>query len=670
MLKPINNQILNPKLQIQNCFRKQIVLPQIEKFKFKQFMSNKNEYALIKKIMVERDNYQHSVHNMPKKQEPLSLINKINKLKKDFKETKYIFKILEICRKNKFSQELTADIVLSASEFKLDLINKICNNKNFEKKYIANILINTFKNNVKLAEKICSDKDFPQDKISEILNATNEENFSLAQKLCTDKEFPKKYIAGILDATNKDNIEFAKTLCYDKNYNKREVVNILALTFKDDIELAKKLYADKNFPKECFTLVLGATNNENIEFAQKLYANNEFSGKTSQVFKTAKFLRYADSQNMDLAEILYKNKDFRQDRAANFLMVTANDNLEFAKKAYADNRFLTKSLVKTVYCVNKENLSLAQKLYDKKVASKYIIPILQIFNGGEDFILEAIDSGIIKKFPQILNYPTKNWKNIAKRNLAEHPLFLENTTLINAYAESQNDDIVEMHQTFLKNVFGNKKFVSNAISLAMLKSVFKLLNSEALIKTLDVVGTKTTEVAFLSDPKVFENFMKDVSNLQENLSDENKNLLNRKLRTADFINANLFKNFSIIKRIRVLNGLQKISNQEEMTKFINLISCITQENLNQWNNTVTQKIFKQLDCKYNEQILRKINFIINKALSKPYLTSSEMFQNLDIIFNTIKNNPELTNLVTFIKVKQNIEKRYIYEAVGIKYNCK
>lgn len=641
MLKPINNQILNPKLQIQNCFRKQIFLPQIEKFRFKQFMSNKNEYALIKKIIVERDNYQHSVHNMPKKQEPLSLINKINKLKKDFKETKYIFKILEICRKNKFSQELAADIVLSASEFKLDLINKICNNK-----------------------------DFPQDKISEILNATNEENFSLAQKLCTDKKFPKKHIADILDATNKDNMEFAKILCYDKNYNKREVVNILALTFKDDIELAKKLYADKNFPKKCFTLVLGATNNENIKFAQKLYANNEFSGKTSQVFKTAKFLRYADSQNMDLAEILYKNKDFRQDRAANFLMVTDNDNLEFAKKAYADNRFLTENLIKTVYYVNKENLSLAQKLYDKKVASKYIIPILQIFNGGEDFILEAIDSGIIKKFPQILNYPTKNWKNIAKRNLAEHPLFLENTTLINAYAESQNDDIVKMHQTFLKNVFNNKKFVSNATSLAMLKSVFKLLNSEAVIKTLDVVGTKTTEAAFLSETKVFENFMKDVSNLQENLSDKNKNLLNRKLQTADFINANLFKNFSIIKRIRVLNGLQKISNQKEMTKFINLISCITQEKLNQWNNTVTQKIFKQLDCKYNEQISHKINFIIDKALSKPYLTSSEMFQNLDIIFNTIKNNPELTNLMTFIKVKQNIEKRYIYEAVGVKYNYK
>ena len=425
-----------------------------------------------------------------------------------------------------FSRYEISRLLCPTNKDNIAFAEKLYADKEFPKDQIAGILYEA-NNDIKiaLAEKLCADKEFPKDAISGVLSYTNKDNITLIEKLCTDKEFPKYEIVEILRRTNKDNIAFAEKLYADKEFTKDEIVRILSQTNKDNLALAEKLCADKEFTKDEIMWILNSANKDNLALAEKLFVDKKFP--KGQI---AVILNQTNKDNLTLAEKLCADKEFPKDQIACILQFANKDNLALAEKLCVEKEFPKGQIAVILSRTNKNNLALAEKLFATKECPKdQIAKILELYDGGDDTLISAIKSGLLQKHPGLLRYITSEWENIIKQNLMEHPLFESNMPVIRSLIKAKNNNIVELHNTLIKDAQANKDLLKSGLDDITDVDINKVMNSENAVKTIDTIGLGNTEAAFPLMLDEFECFTQDVAQLNNYLSPKNKELLAQKL---------------------------------------------------------------------------------------------------------------------------------------------
>ena len=122
-----------------------------------------------------------------------------------------------------------------------------------------------------------------------------------------------------------------------------------------------------------------------------------------------------------------------------------------------------------------------------------------------------------------------------------------------------------------------------------------------------------------------------------------------------------------VTKIRVLSALCEISTDEEMTEFIKMIKPSSPENNAAWNEAINRKIFQKLNIEYDEALSKKLDLINCKYISKLFVSNVDFFDNMRILVEVIKANPDLTIEQAIDQMPQNIETKRIFEEIRIDY---
>lgn len=206
-------------------------------------------------------------------------------------------------------------------------------------------------------------------------------------------------------------------------------------------------------------------------------------------------------------------------------------NYKLAKSIFADGTFPLDQIPKILNAANDNiKLSLAEKLCsDKEFSPAYIARSLKAYNGCYDVFISVAKSGLLQKYPNLLEYNTSDWETIIKRNLIEHPEFNYNKNLILTLADAKNGNIVELHNTLIKDAQANKDLLKSGLEDITDADINKVMNSKEAVKTIDIIGLGNAEAAFPLMLEEFEYFTRDVVQLSDKLSVENRELLAQKL---------------------------------------------------------------------------------------------------------------------------------------------
>ena len=574
-------------------------------------------------------------------------------------------------------------IKIANSDLSAKELEDFCQQTNLTPQEKLDVLAYTNKVTYNFALSLSNNKDFPVEQIANVLRFIHTGNIEFAEKLCNKKEFPKEFIPRIINAVSAENLSFAEKICSDIEFPKEQVANILNVTNSENIVLAEKLCAEKEIPAEYIADILKQTNIDNLSFATKLCSDREFP--------------YASTAR-----------------------------------------------------------------------------ILRVYDGGSDAVISAAKSGLLQKYPDLLGYKTSMWGNIIKRNLMELPAFKNNAYLIRIYTEAKNDNIEKLHGALVNDAQANKDLLKSGLDDITDADINKVMNSKEAVKTIDIIGLGNTEAAFPLMLEEFEYFTRDVVQLSDKLSAENRELLAQKLtpecsekystlnqeiinlkkqlnnvvgtenlakikglqaqktkideqmknlKQSDNANtpeakqqlkemqkqskalgaqaqaiyyqgenANQVKEImkqistkskelktfvqektglepqDVVTKVRVLSAMQEISTPEEMAEFINMIKPSTPENDAVWNDAVNKKIFQKLRVEFDEQLSQKLDLIHCKYLSKMFVSSDGFFDNMKILVDTIKENPELTIEQALDGIPQNIETKNMYKELGIDYD--
>ena len=123
----------------------------------------------------------------------------------------------------------------------------------------------------------------------------------------------------------------------------------------------------------------------------------------------------------------------------------------------------------------------------------------------------------------------------------------------------------------------------------------------------------------------------------------------------------------VVTKVRVLSALSEISTEEEMANIIKMIKPSSAENNAVWNEAVNKKIFQKLGIEYDETLSQKLDLINCKYISKMFISNEEFFENMRILVDVIKNNPELSVMEAIDRMPQNTETKRIFEELGFDY---
>ncbi len=123
----------------------------------------------------------------------------------------------------------------------------------------------------------------------------------------------------------------------------------------------------------------------------------------------------------------------------------------------------------------------------------------------------------------------------------------------------------------------------------------------------------------------------------------------------------------VVTKLRVLSALSEISTEEEMANFIRMIKPSSAENNAAWNEAVNKKIFQKLGVEYDETLSQKLDLINCKYISKMFISNEEFFENMRILVDVIKSNPELSVVEAIDRMPQNIETKRIFDELGFDY---
>ena len=370
--------------------------------------------------------------------------------------------------------------------------------------------------------------DIPFEDKCGIVKRVNSDNVSLAKELVANNDLTLKEKTSILNLTTEENIDFARELVQNPNLQQRSL--ILNATRADNIDFAREVVKNDAIPAEDKAGIINATTAKNMDFAREVLNNSEID-----MSQKATVLAYADETNVDFARDMLKNKRLTPDDINGILCCTQPYKLDFAKEIVKNEKLNPKDMQIIIGRVNSDNMDFARKLqYNENVTLEQMEYLLRYYEHGTDEIaLQKINEGMLKEHPELIEYPADTWENIVKRDLLKGEGSFVNKARVKEYARAKNDNIVETHAELQQSALKNKDLLKTGLDDITDSDILQVMESTEAIRTIDTIGLGNTEAAFPLMIDEFETFTRDIANLNQKLSPENRELLAQKL-TPEF----------------------------------------------------------------------------------------------------------------------------------------
>ncbi|MCI5888916.1 MAG: hypothetical protein MRZ62_05330, partial [Brachyspira sp.] len=361
-----------------------------------------------------------------------------------------------------------------------------------------------------------------------IVQRVNSDNVSLAKELVANNDLTLGEKTSILNHTTEENIDFARELVQNPNLQQRGL--ILNVTRADNIDFAREIVKNDKIPEEYKARIIEATTAKNMDFAREVLNNSEID-----VSKKATVLAFTNELNVDFARDMLKNKRLTPDDINLILRYTEPYNLDFAKEIVKNEKINPADMPKIIQAVHDGNKNFAKKLINcENVTPDQIYMLLRSYEQGTDNIaFQKINEGMLNEHPELAEYPADTWENIVKRDLLKGEGSFVNKARVKEYARAKNDNIVETHAELQQSALKNKDLLKTGLDDITDDDIIKVMQSSDAIKTVDTIGLGNTEAAFPLMIDEFETFTRDIANLNQKLSPENRELLAQKL-TPEF----------------------------------------------------------------------------------------------------------------------------------------
>ena len=562
------------------------------------------------------------------------------------------------------------------AKIKSDIIDKILsddklfNNKNFMDKAGYIIESTNTQDQAKITNKILSDERLYNNEkfINEVVNiidsTSNLEKASaksnmidkilLDERLYNNENFMNRtvdiihYTSTPEEATAKSNI-IDKILSDERLYNNEkfinQAVNIIHYTSTPEEAIAKSNMIDKILLDEKFInkarIIIGST-----------YTPKQAKIKSALIDKIVSANLLEAPIRDDLLQLLSKSNPYEYGGNLDKFLDDYIKNGQEQHNELIQSALANKNLLKS----GLEDISDEDVLeVMSNIKTAKTICLLGFRNTEAAFPLMLEEFKFFTNDVTGLNLSQENYERlIQKTNYKNSQKYAELLKKISTLKNELISSIPPENQSRMKKLQAQKEILDNKIKeLKQRKdndSKKELKDSQKQSKAL---GRQIQSIYFTS-PNA-KDLMKEISSKTKELNDM--------INTSKSLEPQ-----EVVTKMRVLYALKKITSEEEMAYFIDLIKPSTSENNANWNNAVNKKIFKKLDIEFDEELSKKLNLINCPYLSKMFVSSEDFFDNMKILINVIKENPELSIEQVIDKMPQNIETKKIYEKLGIDYD--
>lgn len=575
---------------------------------------------------------------------------------------------------SEFSLKGKIEIAKIINNSRLDLANRLLADSRYNEENTEKFLNTVQDDNKNIALKLY-EMDVPSDKRTRILQRTNAENSFYVEELLLKQEVELDEIPSKIFCVTKDNISIV-----DKLEGHDSKITILINTKADNIDfVTRHLDEIKSLEYNDIQILLPNINKNSSAFAERfifdttldishyekgLVLQNYIAGYDDYIIDVIKIglhKKYKDlfeypadcwepifKRNLFSDEILGTNKrSFIRDyaRARNNNIVQEHDS--FIQDALANKDVLKSGL---------EDIT-DSKILDA-VESKNAIKALDILGKRN---LEAA-------FPLMLDELHHFIDDVAEMKLSpeNREALLETFTPENSLKYRDLTGKIKELKTQISKLVGADNIArSNELKAqqAKIEEQLKILKQQntdkqklkELQKQAKQLGAQAQSIYYQNENSAqIKELMAQVSTL----SKEYQMLIK---------NAAALDPHSVIVKVRVLDAIIDIADENEVTDFIRMIKPASVENDAIWNAAINRKIFQKLGIEYDDLLSQKLDLINCKYLSQMMTCIDSFYPNMRALISVIKENPHLTIQQAIDNMPQNIKTKEVFENLGFDY---
>ncbi len=455
-----------------------------------------------------------------------------------------------------------------------------------------------------------------------VLGQIKDKNMNLALTLCRKQNFPQKMIAPILCSLDGANMEFAAKLCEFDACSPNLMPAILQKYQGGTDEVVFEFIKNGQLKKTPELLNFTTDLWENI-INRNLLECDFVDGKSN---RTSMISNYARAKTENIAEL---HRQLVEDAFANKdLLKTGLEDITDRDINYAMMRPET---IRALDLIGKGNLEAAFPLMIEEFeAFVDVVDGMKLSDANREALVQKLTPQNSQKYKELSLLIKQYKQQLTELVGAENVAKSEELKAQQAIVEGQ-----------LKQL--KKSGTAGKQQIKELQTKAKQLGSQA--QAIYHQGENATQIKEL---------MKTISNESKNLQ--------QILKENNGIDPQ-----EVVTKLRVLSALSRISTEEEIAEFIDMVKVSTPENDAAWNNAVNKKIFQKLGVEYDEALSQKLDLVNCKYISKMFVSSTAFFRNMKVLVDEIKDNPELTVEQAIDRMPQNVKTKEIFESLGFDY---
>lgn len=483
-----------------------------------------------------------------------------------------------------------------------------------------------------------------------------------------------------MDGTYNARIKFYNEFKTNSRFNHEEFKSVLGQIKDKNMNLALTLCRNQNFPQKMIAPFLCSLDGANMEFAAKLCKFNacppdlmpailqKYQGGTDEVVfefikngqlqKTPELLKFTTDLWKNIINRNLLECDF-VDGKPNRISIISNyaraktEHIADVHRQLVEDAFANKDLLKTGL----------EDITDRDINSTMTKPetirALDLIGKGN---LEAAFPLKLEEFEDFVDIVDGMELSVANKEA-----LVQKLTPLNSQKYQELNLLIKQHKQALADLVGAENIAkSNELKVQQakieeeIKQLKKSGNADKkqikeLINKVKSLGSRAQAIYYQGEnaPQIKE--------LMKTISNESKNL-QQMLKENNGIDPQ-----EVVTKLRVLSALSRISTEDEIAEFIDMVKVSTPENDSVWNNAVNKKIFQKLGVEYDEALSQKLDLVNCKYISKMFVSSTAFFRNMEVLVDEIKDNPELTVEQAIDRMPQNIKTKEIFESLGFDY---
>ena len=382
------------------------------------------------------------------------------------------------------------------------------------------------------------------------------------------------------------------------------------------------------------------------------FADNNILAENTDICCQA--LSVVDRFNINLAKELFLDKDFPKENIPNILENLHKGNLTF-NTPYEEAERIKQNKVKfarRLCCDKSLNCS-------PETAAKLI---LHYYDGCEHLVINGLKTGLLKKYPKLVQYSADCWDNLIKRDYLydrsiEQISRKSGARMDEYYARAKDDKILDKHKQLISDALANKDLLKSGVEDITNWQITSVTERPEAVSTIDLIGLGNTEAGFPLMLEEFREFMHEMSKLsKEQLSDSNKELLLRKVNPQNSLKAKWLNEeiTGLKKKINEAVGKENLVKIREIQTQKAAVDASVSDSKTQLENERTA-------IPQYKEIAKKMENLNQK--SPEYKEYEKQLADIE------NNSPVITNLINSIKELQKQSKALNGQAQSIYYSC-